>query len=291
MIPAPFNYTAPESLVEARTLLKKHKGARILAGGHSLLAEMKLRHVSSPMLVDLRNIRDLLGIERLANGGLCIGAMTTLVDIARNNDVMESYPALAEAVNRIGDAQVRNRGTIGGNLASGDLGADLPAVILALNATLNIFGPQGTRTMRAEEFVATLYKDGANRDEIIVSVDFPARAAGGGNAFEKFKNRASCYAICGVAASVVRAPDGTLRECCVAVTGSTRQAIRLAEVETALRGKQPTEENMAAIDLIGRKYPFLSDLAASAEYRMHLTRVLTRQALTRAIAHAEQVPE
>jgi carbon-monoxide dehydrogenase medium subunit len=290
MILAPVEYAAPQSLDEAVALLKKNTGARILGGGHSLLTEMKLQRISPPMLVDLRNIQALRGIARRSDGGLRIGAMTTLVEIAEEKDIQERYAALAEAAKSTSDPQIRNCSTLGGNLAYGDPAADLPAALLVFEATLNIFAPRGTRTIRADEFIAQSLKTGLATDEIITSFDLASVAVSTDSAYEKITNRATGGAICGVAVNAMRASDGTLGACRVAVTGATKHAMRLPAVEAALKGKQPTAETLAAADWVGEEQNFISDLASSAEYRAHLTRVLTKRALTRAIARAKVLP-
>src|SRR5215470_15069952 len=145
MIPAQFDYAAPATLSEALAALSKNSEAKALAGGHSLLPMMKLRLATPTMLIDLRNVAELRGVS--ANGGgWRIGAMTTHAQIAGNAS-LKGYQALIDATSIIGDVQVRNRGTIGGSLAHADPAADLPAVVVALNATLNVAGPNGARSI------------------------------------------------------------------------------------------------------------------------------------------------
>jgi carbon-monoxide dehydrogenase medium subunit len=279
MISMLFNYAAPESLDEAVELLREHTGSQILAGGHSLLNGMKQQLTAPSMLVDLRKIQTLRGIEHYSDGSLRIGAMTTFVEIASDKVIQENYTALAEATHSTYDAQVRNWSTIGGNLVQGELGADLPAAILSFDATLNVFSLRRTRTIRADEFIAGITT--LATDEIITSIDIPAVPKGCRSAYEKFKNRASGYAICGVAINIVQAADGTLSNCRLAVTGVIKHAMRLPEVEAALQGQQSPVDISAAIDLIGAEESFISDIAASAEYRIYLIKVLTERALAR----------
>lgn len=276
---ATFRYAAPALLEEVVSLLSETPGGRPLAGGQSLLTEMKLRHVSPALLVDLRNIQAMRGIEYRSDGSVRIGAMTTLTELLEETALQASFPALTDALRKSGDAQMRNSGTLGGDLASSTLGTDLPAVALALEATLNTFGPDGYRSVPAQAFLASDVGAG----NVIISVDFPASASNAASAYEKFKNRASGYAICGVAAYVALLPDGTLNTCRVAVTGATRQAMRLPQIETALVGSKPTAEGIAAACQVDGGANFITDLAASADYRRHLTGVLARRALTRAL--------
>lgn len=288
MILAPFTYAAPESLDEALVLLKKNKDARLLAGGQSLLTEMKLQRIAPSMLIDLHKIQALHGIEQSRDGTLHIGAMTTFVEIAEAQSIQESYPILIEAVNGTRDAQVRNFRTIGGALAFNAFGADLPAVVLALGATLTLSSPDRTLTVSAAEFNEEALQAGQLEHMVITAINFPPVIRGGGSAYDKHKNRASGYALCGVASSVTLAPDGTLYECRIAVTGATRYATRLTGAEAALNGKPAIEETIEAAGQVAGELNSISDLAASAEYRAYLTSTLTESSLARAIARARE---
>jgi carbon-monoxide dehydrogenase medium subunit len=288
MIPVQFDYVAPNNIEEAVAQLKHNENASILAGGLSLLTAMKLRRIAPTMLVDLRKISDLSGINhREAGGSLQIGAMTTYAEIAATEDVKEHYHALADAIDSIGDPQVRNRGTIGGSLSYNNPAADLTAVALVLEATINTIGPDGTRAIPVDEFIVGAFKTSLKPAEIITSVDFPTYVAGTGIAYEKFKNPASGFAICGVAAMIEKAPDGTVGKCRVAVTGATDYALRLRKVEAAMEGKELTQENLAAEGRVTNEgLTFLSDFAASAEYRAHLTEVLVERTISCAATRA-----
>lgn len=289
MIPVQFDYVAPDSVAEAVKLLKANRNGTVLAGGLSLLTDMKLRRAAPAMLIDLCKISDLRGISRHGtNGNLQIGAMTTYAEIAAAKEVRESYFAIAEAVKGIGDQQVRNCGTIGGNLAYSDPAADLPAVALALEATINSASTGGIQAISADEFFTGAYKTMLTAGEIITSVSFPTYLTEAGSAYEKFKNPASSYAICGVAAIVKKAAKGTIDKCRVAVTGAADHVVRLREVEVVLEGKEPTVDNIvaAAKRVTDEGLIFLSDFHASADYRAHLTEVLTERALTRAVERA-----
>jgi carbon-monoxide dehydrogenase medium subunit len=287
MIPVRLNYAAPESLQEAVQLLSQNAGASILAGGHSLMPDMKLRRVAPSLLVDLRKLQALRGIAR-RDGGLRLGAMTTCTEIAASEEVRQAYRVLAEAAASIGDPQVRNRSTIGGILAYNDPAADLPAVALALEATLNTVGPDGTRALPAHEFIAGSFKTRLAPHEIITAVDLPVPVAGAGSAYEKFKHPASGYALCGIAALVGLSTNGTVGTCRVAVTGAASRATRLRAVEAALGGREPTTGTItaAAGHAFDEELTFVADLFASAEYRAHLTRVLIERALARAVERA-----
>lgn len=290
MITDRFDYIAPDSLQEAVQLLSQNVGASILAGGHSLMPDIKLRRVAPSLLVDLRKLQALRGIEHRESdgGGLRIGAMTTCDAIAASEEVRSNYRALAEAALSIGDPQVRNCSTIGGSLAYNDPAADLPAVALALEAMINTVGPDGTRAMLADEFSTGSFTTRLAPHEIITSVDLPVHVAGAGSTYEKFKHPASGYAVCGVAAMVGPGANGTVGKCRVAVTGAASRATRLRAVEATLEGQEPTTGNIAAAagHAFDEELTFVADLFASAEYRAHLTQVLIERALTRAVERA-----
>jgi carbon-monoxide dehydrogenase medium subunit len=285
MIPAQFEYAAPATLNEAVSLLSQNSDAKALAGGHSLLPVMKLRLSSPPMLVDLRNIGELRGISA-QGGGWRIGAMSTYVQIA-TNDSLKGYHALIEATTVIGDMQVRNRGTIGGSLAHADPAADLPAVMLALDATVNTAGPNGTRSIPIDEFFTGMLATALNEGEIITSVDLPALAANTGSNYAKFANPASGYALVGVAARVTLS-GGNAQNIRVALTGASDHAMRLSEVERALEGQALTAESIAAACAnAGAGLDLMGDIHASAEYRAAMVGVYAKRALTRALERAQ----
>jgi aerobic carbon-monoxide dehydrogenase medium subunit len=286
MIPVQFDYIAPERLADAVQLLKVRAGASALAGGHNLLLDLKRRRVAPTLLVDLRKIPELRDIRRAEDGGLDIGAMMTYSELLASEEVRKDYPALVEALASLGDAQVRNRATIGGSLAYNDPTADLPAVALVLEAVIKTVGPSGERARPAEEFLIGALKTTLESGEIVAAIHFPASVAGAWSAYEKFKCPATGAAICGVAAMVARGNGEGV--CRVAVTGAAGHSARLHKVEAALTGLKLTAENIAAAaEQAGHEaIDFVSDFHASAEYRTHLTQVLAERALTRAAERA-----
>ncbi|HBY94580.1 MAG: xanthine dehydrogenase family protein subunit M [Ardenticatenaceae bacterium] len=287
MYPAKFDYYRANSVSEAVSLLQQHGGdARLLAGGHSLLPMMKLRLAQPAVLIDIGRITDLRGVSPREDGGYRIGAMTTHAEVASNED-LQRYQALIDAASIIGDVQVRNRGTIGGSLAHNDPTADYPAVVLALDATINTVGPNGARAIPADEFIVGFLETALEPGEIITSVDLPAQSGNTGSAYAKFENPASGYAIVGVAARVAVGDNGKAQDVRVAVTGAADSASRLPEVESALEGQPLTAEKIAsAAQQAGQGLTFNSDIHASEEYRAHLTKVLTRRALEQAATRA-----
>src|SRR5262245_15530661 len=285
MIPAQFEYAAPATLSEALAILSKDGEAKALAGGHSLLPAMKLRLSTPSMLVDLRNIGELRGVSP-HDGGWRIGAMTTHDQIA-NNASLAGYQALIDAASIIGDAQVRNRGTIGGSLAHADPAADLPAVALALEATINTTGPGGARSIPIDGYFTGMFETALGEGNIITSIDLPAITAGTASAYAKFANPASGYAMVGVAARVTL-NGGNAQNVRVALTGASDHAIRLGSVESALEGKPLTAESIAAACAnAGAGLDLMGDIHASAEYRAAMVGVYARRALTKALERAQ----
>lgn len=273
MIPVAFEYVRVRDLGEAIEALARYgEEARVLAGGHSLLPAMKLRLAQPKVVVDIGRIAELREI-REEEGRIRIGALVTHGEIESSALLSRSCPLLPEVASRIGDLQVRNRGTIGGSLAHADPAADWPAAVLALEAEIAVAGPQGMRTVRAEEFFIDLFQTMLRPGEILTEVRVPPTERG--VAYEKFAQKASGFALCGAAAAVV---DGTAR---VALTGVAAKAYRARATEEALQGGAPPAE--AAVRATEGVEP-LGDLHASAEYRAHLARVLVRRALERALA-------
>jgi carbon-monoxide dehydrogenase medium subunit len=281
---ANFEYAAPQQLHEAIALISRTPGALPLAGGHSLLLDLRTRAFSAPLLVDLRRIKDLHGIHTV-DGGIRIGAMTTCRELAENRLVNERYSALAEAAAANGDAQVRARSTLAGNLAYNHPAGDLQAAALVLRAVIHVVGSGGERAIPIDSFFLGPQRTDLAAGEIITHIDFPA-APGAGSAYEKFKNPANGYAICGVAARV--GPEAKGGECYVAVSGALPSPGRLASVESQLAQKSLTASKIAkAAKLAETDYDYRSDLHASAEYRAHLAAVLCERAVLRAAERAD----
>jgi carbon-monoxide dehydrogenase medium subunit len=281
MFPNDFKYAAPTSLQAAIDLLQQNPDAKVLAGGHSLLPLMKLRLVSASMLVDIGQISELKGIR--ANGGVIIAAYTTYRELEESQVLVVRAPMVRECVRQIGDPQVRNRGTIGGSLAHADPAADLPAVVLALGAELKAVGPNGERTIAADDFFVDMLQSALEDSELLTAITIPQIVGRVGMAYEKFKHPASGYAIVGIAAVVRKGDDGTVSECRVAVTGAGPKVQRARAAEAALKGGADVA---AVAEQAADGLDFIGDISASEEYRAHLTRVLTKRALTRAMERA-----
>jgi carbon-monoxide dehydrogenase medium subunit len=280
VIPTAFEYVRAASLDEAVAKLKAaNGGGKFIAGGHSLVPLMKLRLSEPKVLIDIARIPGLAGIEE-RDGRITIGAGTSHHDVATSRLLQDRCPAVAETAAGIGDPQVRNRGTIGGSIAHADPSADFPAVMLALDAEIHLKGPSGWRKVNAPDFFQDLFTVNMAVDEIIASIRFaPVRSA----AYAKLKQRASHYAIVGVAAAL-GVQGGRITSARVGLTGAASHATRLTSVEQALTGQPAARDTfekasqVAGEDLAGIN----SDLHASADYRRAMIKVLTKRALVAA---------
>ncbi len=287
MTTSAFEYYAPASAGEAVELLAQHgDGAKILAGGHSLVPLMKTRLARPDVIIDLGKVQG-MSYVRDHNGGLAIGAMTTYYQLESSDLVQSRAPALSDAASVVADPQVRNMGTIGGSLAHSDPAADLPAVVIALRATITASSSSGHRTIEADGLFVDLLTTSLNSDEIISEITIPAPAAGSGSAYAKFANKASHFAIVGVAASVTLGSDGSCRDVSIGITGAGASASRASEAEAALEGGKADDDAIrGAAEKAGAGIDFNEDVHASAAYREHLTKVFTERALTAAVARA-----
>lgn len=284
MIATTFEYQRATSVDEAIQKLQAAGGhAKLVAGGHSLVPLMKLRLSEPAVLIDIARIPGLAGI-RETGGQIEVGAATVHTDVAASALLREQCPALADTAGEIGDPQVRNRGTLGGSLAHSDPSADYPAVMLALDATILLKGPNGARTVKASAFFQDLFTVDLAPDEIIVGVQVaPIRSA----AYAKLHQRASHYAIVGVAAAL-DVKGGVIQSARVGITGAGSHATRLVNVEQALNGKPLSAATIdAAATLAGAGMTDVNaDIHASEEYRRAMIPVFTRRALNAAMARA-----
>lgn len=279
MIPARFDYEVAESAEHAISLLREREDAKLLAGGHSLLPAMRLRLARPGCLVDIGRLTDLAYV-RDEGGEIAIGALTRHKDVARSEVLRERCGIVAATAAQVGDPQVRHRGTIGGSLAHGDPASDLPAVVLALGGTLVARGSAGERRIPASEFFTGVFETALAPDEMLVEVRVPALGAAHGWAFEKTSRRAQDWATVAVA-TVVERVDGSLARASVGLVNMGGSPLRARATEEAIAGGASIAE-AAALAAEGTEPP--SDHAATADFRRHLARVLTRRALERAAA-------
>ena len=285
MKPAPFRYHAPESLENAVALLAEHGDeAKPLAGGQSLVPMLSLRLASFEHLVDLNGVASLSSIAR-TNGSLRIGAMVRQATAEHSPEVAGAVPLLSRALPLIGHFQIRNRGTIGGSSAHGDPASELPAVALALRATVEAEGPSGTRRIASEDFFVSTWETALRDGEILAAVEFPVWSGTCGFAIEEVARRHGDFALVGVACGVEVNGPSVVRAG-IAMFGVGPTAIRVAAAEHALiaggTGADLTEiGRIAANDLTPP-----DDVHASSAYRKQVAAVVVRRALSRAIVEA-----
>jgi aerobic carbon-monoxide dehydrogenase medium subunit len=261
-----FNYHKASSLSDATSAAAKSSDARLLAGGQTLIASMKLRLVSPADVIDLSGVPELKGIK-VDGGNLTIGAVTRHAEVASSKEVQQSIPALARLAAMIGDRMVRNMGTLGGSVANSDPAADYPAAVLGLGATINT----NKRKIAGDDFFKGVFETALQPGEIIASITFPIPKRAG---YVKFRNPASRYAIVGV---FVAESNGVR----VAVTGAGPCAFRVPEMEKALSAKLAPD---AIANVKVSANGLNSDIHASAEYRAHLVNVIARRAVEQAVA-------
>ena len=284
MITSAFEYHRPSNLTGALTVLEEHgDDARVIAGGHSLIPMMKLRMADVPHLVDLQDIADLKGIT-VEVGTVTIGAMTTQHDLINNKALLAAAPIIHEAALQIADPQVRYMGTIGGNVANGDPGNDMPGLMQCLDATFTLVGPDGTRSVKAREFYEAAYMTEREDGEILTQISFPVTNSG--FAYEKQKRKIGDYATAACAVLIAK-EDVKVTSASVAMTnlsdvpvlseaagaalvGTSCDAITMkAAVAAALQDIDPTEDNRGPV-----------------EFKIHVAGIIISRAIARAWSRA-----
>jgi carbon-monoxide dehydrogenase medium subunit len=275
VIPSGFDYTAPDTIDEAlKALADGGDDAKILAGGHSLIPLMKMRLAAPGLLIDLRKLGELRGIQP-GEATARIGALTTHHEVSQASDL----GVAAHAAGQIADQQVRNRGTIGGSLAHGDSASDMPAVLLACEGSVVARGPGGEREIAASDLFKGFLTTALADDEIVTEVKLPT-LPGYGFAYDKFTRRSEDWAMVGVCA-LVKMSDGTVEDARVAFTNMAAVPVRAEAVESELRGKG-VDAIAAASEHAAEGTDPPGDLNATPDYKRHLARVLTRRALEKA---------
>ena len=281
MHPANFDYHRASSIDEAESLWKENSDASFLAGGHSLIPAMKLRLSDPGTLVDISDIDDLKGISRDGDT-VRIGALTTHREVGSSDVVKDGCSALSEAAGMIGDPQVRNRGTIGGNVAHADPASDYPGILMALGATI----VTSSRSIVVDDFFTGLFETALNDGEVITEIQVPAIGTSSGAAYTKFFNPSSRYAVVGVGALVSKS-NGSCSSCRIGVTGAADHAFRASVAEETLQGSDLGEDAVAASAAkVADGQEMLSDLSASANYRTHLCGVMAKRAIVEAASRA-----
>jgi carbon-monoxide dehydrogenase medium subunit len=277
MIPAAFEYTRPATIDEA--IVAVGGGAKIIAGGQSILPLLKLRLAAADKLVDIGRIPGLKGYRSLPDGGVEIGALTTYAEW----QAATTMPAVAEAIDHIADVQVRNRGTVGGSIAHGDPASDAPAIALAFDGSAVLRGPGGERVVPLDGFFESAFTIGMAADEILVAIRRPPLPAGAGFAYRKLANPASGYSIVGIAALVAMS-GGTVSHAAIGVTGVHEHPYRAHDVESALLGSDGSDDSIAAAaGHVTNDVEVNSDIHADAAYRAAMAVVYTKRAIEGAL--------
>jgi carbon-monoxide dehydrogenase medium subunit len=286
MIPGPFEYHRPDSIAAAVELLASLGGdASVLAGGHSLIPMMKLRLASPDHLVDLKGIAQLKGV-REDGRNIVIGTMTTQHELLASALIASSLPILHEAALQIADPQVRYRGTIGGNVANGDPGNDMPALMLALDAHYALEGPGGRRTVAARDFYQGAYVTALAPGEILTSISIPMPATGHGHAYEKLKRKVGDYATA-AAAVVLTLAGGKVKSCAIGLTNLADTPVLAEAAAAAVIGTTLDQASLAkAVERARAVMTPAGDGRGPVEYRKHVGGIMVERALRRAAAAA-----
>lgn len=284
MIPREFEYFAPRSIPDALQLLAD-PGAKVLAGGMSLVPMMKLRLAAPEKLVDLRGIDTLHSIRKV-DGQLEIGAMVTHYELESAPLVRDACPLLAAAAGAIGDVQIRNAGTIGGSVAHADPAADYPAALFALEARVRIAGPDGERELPYADFLVDTFTTALEPGELVIAILVPLEETGTGVYYHKHPQPASGFPMVGSAARI-RLADGKIVFARIGITGLAGKGYRAGAVEARLLGKAGSESEVKeAAAVVADGVDAMTDIHASAPYRSQLARVATARAVMAALAKA-----
>lgn len=286
MIPGEFDYYSPNSLPEAISLLTQHGlDAKLLAGGHSLIPAMRFRLAMPSVLIDINSIEGLEYI-REDNGHLVIGAMTREAALEESELVRQKYSLLADAARIIADPIVRNRATVGGNLAHADPANDHPAVMLAYNAELVALGPGGTRTIAIDDFFVDLFENALADNEILTEIRIPTPGAGSGGAYYKVERKVGDYAVAAAAAQLTMAGN-TCTAARIALTNVSPTPMRARNAEQALIGQALTDDVLASAgQAAADECDPSADLRGSVAYKRDLTRIVTMRAIRKAAERA-----
>ena len=283
MIAYNFDYKVASSMEEAFSMLADAgENGSFIAGGHSLVPAMKLRLAEPGTLIDISRVPGMSDIS-LDGDTLTIGGLVTHAEVAASHIVKSSCPGLAECAGRIGDPQVRNKGTMGGNVAHADPGSDYPGALVAFGATLCLASSSGSREVAAENYFTGLFETAKEEGEMVTSVKLPASSA---SAYVKFPNPASRYAVVGVGVSLGM-NGGTCESASIGITGAASHAYRASGSESALAGSDLGDDALsAAASQAANGHDMMSDLVASADYRAHLCGVMLKRAISEAVSRA-----
>ena len=290
MKPPPFEYRRAGSAEEAVAQLAEHGDeARLLAGGQSLIPLMNFRLARPAVLVDLNGADDLDRLEGHGPGGLRIGPMVRQRALERSPEVAERAPLLAAAMPVLAHPQIRNRGTAGGSLAHGDPAAELPAVMLALDARFRLQGPGGSRWVSARNFYLGLFTTALEAGEMLAEVEVPGRQPRSGWGFQEVARRRGDFALAGVAVSLCLDEGGTVEDAGIGLFGVGTVPVLAASAGEVLVGARPTPQRIAEAARAASEVDAdpMDDMHASVAYRRHLVRTLLERTLPRAVERAE----
>ena len=282
MKPPPFHYYDPNTVQEAVALLNSLDNAKLLAGGQSLMPMLNMRYVLPDHIIDLNRIPELSHIQELEER-IVIGAMTRQREIERSEFLAQHCPIFGDALIQVGHQQTRNRGTIGGSLCHLDPAAELPAILSALDATIHIAGPQGTRDLPIAEFPAFYMTPRIELDELVTGISFEPWPEGHKSAFVEFARRPGDFAIVGVAALLDINDDGTIQRAAIALAGIAAGPVRCGGAEQQLRGSRISKETIRIAADTCREIDAMEDIHAPSSYRQHLAAELVTRAIHTAI--------
>lgn len=287
MIAQSFQYESPGTLAEAIALLNQYGDeAKVLSGGHSLIPMMKLRFASPGYLIDINGIPGLSDIKE-EHGVVRIGALAREADLEHSALLATHFPIFKDVTKLIADPQVRNMGTLGGNLAHGDAANDHPAVMIALRASVIITGAEGEREVPIDEFFYGFYMTAIQQGEILTEIRLPVPASGSGNAYHKLERKVGDYATSGVAVQLTIGSDGIVTAAGIGLTNVNPVPLRASRSEEALIGKPLTEENiLLAAQYASEDCNPSADLRGSEDYKRHVTGVLVKRMIKKAAERA-----
>jgi carbon-monoxide dehydrogenase medium subunit len=279
MIPAAFNYVRASALAQAIDLAQANPdGSKFVAGGHTLIPTLKLRLASPELLIDITGLAELRGIE-VGDNTIRIGALSTHAELLASEPLFRALPVFRQTANMIADPQVRNRGTIGGSLANADPAADWPAVVIALNAEIEMAGPAGSRRVKAKDFFVDIFSTALEPGEVLTAIHIARPEAAMRFGYRKIRHPASGYAVVGVAAGLLLS-GGVARRVALGITGAASHAFAGDDAIDMLKGKPVSRELVEAAALaLSERIVCLSDRYAPAEYRAALIKTEVARAL------------
>lgn len=279
-------YVRPNTLEDAIDILEANENARVLAGGQSLINVMKHRIAAPEVLVDIGDVSGLSQVNIEGDGTVSVGAMATYDGLHHSDELARTYPLLARVVGSLADQQVRNRGTIGGNICYSDPTSNLPPLMVTMDATLVVAGPSGERRVAAEDFLLGAYEVDLRAGEILTGISLLAPEENTGHGFSILRVNADGWGIVHASAAVTL-EDDIVDECRLALGCVAARPVRMEAMESALRGEKPSEENIRRASAgIGNELNPVSDAHASSDYRRRMAEVMARRAFVQAVEEA-----